>query len=268
MKTFLIDLEKCTGCHGCQIACKDEHCSQAWLPYAEAQPEAGQFWMKVNQRERGHKPHVKVEYVPTCCQRCENAPCVAAAEDGAMYVREEDCMPIIDPAKAKGQKQIVDACPYHVIYWNEELQIPQKCTGCAHLLDGDEPITVPRCYDNCPTGALQYGEESELDLEGAVHLHPEYGTKPHVWYKGFVPTFVAGTVFDPTVMEVCKDATVTLKGEGVSLEEKTNHWGDFEFRDVPMNGTFELEISYNGKTMNKTVSTVNGDVGLEDIAFE
>lgn len=265
MKTFLFDLEKCTGCHGCQIACKDEHCGQAWPPYAAEQPEAGQFWMKVNQRERGHKPHVKVEYVPVCCQRCENAPCVAAAKDGAMYV--EDGMPLIDPVKAKGQKQIVDACPYHVIYWNEELEIPQKCTGCAHLLNGDEPISVPRCFDNCPSGALQWGEESELDLDGAVHLHPEYGTKPHVWYKGFVPTFIAGTLYDPTVMEVAKDAKVTLSGEGVEMETTTDHWGDFELRGMPA-GEFTLTFEYDGRTMEKAVSTAEGDVGLEDIAFE
>lgn len=266
MKTLIIDASRCVQCCNCQIACKDEHCGQAWLPYAEAQPETGQFWMKVHQKERGHRPHLKVEYIPTPCQRCENAPCMAAAENGAMYLRESDGMPLIDPAKAKGQRQIVDACPYHVIFWNEELSIPQKCTGCAHLLDGNEPIKVPRCYDNCPTGALQYGEESELDLEGAVHLHPEYGTKPHVWYKGLIPTFVAGTVFDPSVMEVVKNATCTLEGEGVSMETTTNHWGDFEFRGVP-SGTFSLKIAYDGRVMDKTVSTENGDVGLDDMAF-
>lgn len=266
MKTFLFDLTKCTGCYGCQIACKDEHCGQAWMPYAEAQPETGQFWMKVNQKERGHRPHLKVEYIPVPCQRCENAPCMAAAKDGAVYMRESDGMPIVDPIKAKGQKQIADACPYHVIFWNEELQIPQKCTGCAHLLDGDEPIKIPRCYDNCPTGAISYGEESELDLEGAVNLHPEYGTKPHVWYKGLIPTFVAGTVYDASVMEVAKDAICTLKGEGFEAETTTNHWGDFEFRGVPK-GSFELTIAYDGRTVTQTVSTIDGDVGLDDIGI-
>lgn len=38
-KAFLIDYNKCNGCYSCQIACKDEFCDQAWLPYSEAQPE-------------------------------------------------------------------------------------------------------------------------------------------------------------------------------------------------------------------------------------
>ena len=42
-KVFYIDLQKCTGCRNCQIACKDEFCGNSWLPYAAEQPEIGQF---------------------------------------------------------------------------------------------------------------------------------------------------------------------------------------------------------------------------------
>ena len=65
MKAFLIDITQCTGCYNCQIGCKDEHCDQSWMPYAEAQPEVGQFWMNVKQYERGAVPHVRVTYLPT-----------------------------------------------------------------------------------------------------------------------------------------------------------------------------------------------------------
>ena len=42
---------------------------------------------------------------------------------------------IIDPIKAKGQKEIVDACPYEAVIWNEESQLPQTWIFDAHLLD-------------------------------------------------------------------------------------------------------------------------------------
>ena len=58
---------------------------------------------------------------------CQDAPCVDAAIDGAVY-RRDDGIVIIDPEKAKGQERIVNTCPYRVIFWNQELQIPQKCT--------------------------------------------------------------------------------------------------------------------------------------------
>ena len=40
---------------------------------------------------------------------------------------------------------MVDACPYRVIYWNEEKNIPRKCTFCPHLLD--EGWKEPRCLE-------------------------------------------------------------------------------------------------------------------------
>ena len=194
MKAFLIDLTKCVGCHDCQIGFKDEHVGNDWSPYAKPQPEVGQFWLKVHQYERGAAPHVKVTYLPVMCNHCENAPCMKAAKDGAVY-RRPDGLVLIDPVKAKGQKAIVDACPYHAVYWNDELNIPQKCTGCAHLLDGDEPISIPRCVDNCHVNVITFGEEADLDLEGTEVLHPEWGTKPRVFYRGMPKKFIAATVY-------------------------------------------------------------------------
>lgn len=268
MKTFLVDLEKCTGCYGCQFGCKDEHCDQAWMPYAEAQPDAGQFWMKVNQHERGQRPHVKVAYVPVMCQQCNECPPMKVAKDGAMY-RREDGLVMIDPVKAKGQKAIADACPYNAVFWNAELDIPQKCTQCAHLQDGKDPmISVPRCFDNCPTGALQWGEEAELDLTGAERLYPEYDTDSHVWYKGLPKRFVAGTVFDPVEMEVVKDAKVAISGatSGIRIA-RTDHWGDFIIDGLPKE-EMVLTISKGDKKKIIELNTVEKDIGLPDIALD
>lgn len=35
MKVFVVDIAKCNGCYGCQIACKDEHVDNDWMPYAK-----------------------------------------------------------------------------------------------------------------------------------------------------------------------------------------------------------------------------------------
>lgn len=67
---------------------------------------------------------------------------------------------IIDPEKACRHGRPAAACPYGAIFWNEALSLPQKCTGCAHLLDNG--AKVPRCVEACPTDALRFGEEAEL----------------------------------------------------------------------------------------------------------
>ncbi len=132
-KVFLIDPSKCNGCHCCQIVCKDEHCDQPWLPYAAAQPDTGQFWRKVEEKVRGTVPKVMISYLTYGCMHCEECRLMVEAP-GAVYKRE-DGLVLIDPEKSKDMKELVDACPYNVVFWNEELQIPQKCTGCAHLLN-------------------------------------------------------------------------------------------------------------------------------------
>ena len=264
MKVFVIDVNKCVGCHGCQIGCKDEHCGNDWSPYAKPQPLVGQFWFKVEQFERGNRPHVKVTYQPTLCQHCDDAPCIKAAPD-AVYKRD-DRIVIIDPEKAKGNERLVKSCPYGAIYWNQELQIPQKCTGCAHLLDGEHPIAVPRCVDNCHLDVIQFGEESELDLTGTEVLHPEYGTKPRVYYRGLPKKFIAGTVYDPEKEEVYIGAEVTLTGDAGTFTATTDDWGDFWLRDLP-DADFSLTIKAEGKTKTQNVSTKEKDLGLGDIAL-
>jgi len=265
MKAFVVDLKKCVGCHDCQIGCKDEHCGNDWMPYAKSQPDTGQFWMKVNQYERGAIPHVKVTYIPTMCQHCENAPCIEVCSDDAIYQRA-DGLVMLDPAKCTGCGKCVDACPYGVIYRNEELNIAQKCTGCAHLVDRKWPIDVPRCVDNCHVGAIQFGEESELDLTGAEILHPEYGLKTRVYYKGLPKRFVAGTVYDPVEKEVIIGATCTLAGEGGEFTAKTDDFGDFWLRNLP-EADFTLTIMSDGKIKTLAVSTKEKDIGLGDIAL-
>src|SRR4030042_433526 len=133
-KAFAIDISICNGCYCCQIACKDEHVANDWTPYAKPQPDTGQFWLKQNEFVRGTVPKVKMHYLPILCMHCDEAPCIPACPiEGAIYKRD-DGLVIIDPVKCTGCRNCVDACPYHVIFFNEDLNIAQKCTGCAHLL--------------------------------------------------------------------------------------------------------------------------------------
>lgn len=264
MKTFLIDLDKCRGCYACQVGCKDEHCDNCWMPYAQTQPETGQFWMKVKEQERGGGSHVHVTFTPTPCQHCADCTLIRVAPD-AVYKRE-DGLVIIDPEKAKGRKELVKACPYGVVYWNEELELPQKCTGCAHLIDEGDTITVPRCYDNCVHDAITWAEESEMDLTGAQRLHPEYGTAPRVWYKGLPEKFIAATVYDPEAMEVVEGAVVVAKNGKDTFTAVTDEFGDFWMDGLPASD-WQLSITGNGKVKTLEVSTTEKDQGLPDIAL-
>jgi tetrathionate reductase subunit B len=266
MKAMVIDLTGCVGCYNCQIGCKDEHCGNDWMPYAKPQPETGQFWMKMRQWERGKTPQVKVAYVPVLCMHCADAPCAAACTPKAINTRP-DGLVVIDPQKCTGCQLCVPACPYGAIYFNSALQIAQKCTGCAHLIDRGWPIKVPRCVDNCQTDCMTFGEEADLKdlIAKAEVLPPNFGTAPkvRVYYIGLPKRFIAGTVYDPATKEVVIGATCTLSGAGTATAT-TDDFGDFWFEGLKV-GTFSLQIASGSKT--KTISSINTekDVALGDI---
>ena len=271
---LLIDVTKCSGCHNCFLACRDEYYDNDYSPYSAPQPLEGQFWMQVKEIERGSYPKPKLDYIPLPCMHCEEAPCVTVAADNACYKREDGFV-IIDPKKAKGQKAIALACPYRVVYWNKDLDITQKCTMCAHRLD--EGAKEPRCVEACPTGALTFGDLDDPDstifkyvAEKKIEdFHPEYGTKPAVKYVGIPRRFVAGEVVRADNTGECAEgASVTLEGDGLKLETRSDSYGDFEFEGLDKNKAFKLTVSlagYGAKTFAISTAT---DVNLGEIVLE
>ncbi len=268
-KVLIIDLTKCNGCHNCQIACKDEHVGNDWSPIAAPEPLTGQFWVKVSDTVRGSFPKVKVAYLLTICQHCDNAPCIDACPNGAIYKRSDGIV-IIDPEKCKGSKNCIEACPYEgVIYFNEDLNIAQKCTFCAHLIDKGWEET--RCSDACPTGALTFGEEDELEdlIAEAETLKPELGTRPRVYYKGLPKRFIAGTVFDPKADEVLIDAEVDILNisNGKHTSARTDDFGDF-WVDGLLPDRYTVIIRKSGYSEKRLDTDITGkDVNLGDIAM-
>jgi tetrathionate reductase subunit B len=275
MKVFVLDLNYCNGCYNCQIACKDEHVGNDWAPYALSQPDTGSFWLKVNQKDRGTIPKVKVAYIPSMCYHCDNAPCMKAATNGAIYKREDGIV-IIDPVKSVGQKQLVAACPYGAIYYNEVLNIPQKCTACAHLLDAastttDPGLQVPRCVDACPTEALKFGDDTDpafqaMMAQGEV-LNPEYGTKPRAYYLNLPKMFLAGALADPVADECVEGATVTATDltSGAVYSTSSDNYGDFWLEGLTPNRSYELNITASGYLSKKQVVFLGTDTNVGDI---
>jgi len=269
---MVIDVTKCIGCYNCFLACKDEFCGNDYPPHSLAQPMTGSFWMKIIEKERGKYPKVKVAYTPIPCMQCDDAPCVKTSPDGAIY-RRDDGIIIIDPEKAQGQKHLVSSCPYRVIYWNEEKNIPQKCTLCAHLLDAG--WKEPRCVEVCPTNALMFGDldnpksqVAELVASGKVEtLHPGYEMKEKVSYIGLPKRFVAGTVIFGDTGKCAENVTVTLTGDGAGGTTKTNNYGDFELEGLEEEKEYLVEIKHAGYKPESFSVKTKTDVYLGEIVL-
>lgn len=251
---MVIDITRCTACYCCFTACKDEYWDNDYPPYSAAQPRHGQFWMNLVKKEGGTYPHIKVAYMPVPCMQCENAPCIKAAKDGAVYQRPDGIV-IIDPKKAVGQKQIVDACPYHAIFWDEEKQLPQKCTFCVQRLEEGK---TPRCVQACSNQAMIFGdlddpksEVSQLVKSGKAEIfHPEYNTRPNVYYIGLdriVKSFIAASIVFGDTDECAENVKATLadKQTGKGKTALTDNYGVFEFAGLDA-GKYSVKLEYAG----------------------
>jgi Fe-S-cluster-containing dehydrogenase component len=240
----IIDVASCEDCNNCLLACKDEHLNNAWPGYTQPQPRHGHRWIDVIRGERGQYPQVDVAYLPTMCMHCQDAPCMKA-NAGAVYQRPDGIV-MIDPNKAKGRRDLVNSCPYHMIWWNEAENAPQKCTFCAHLVDDGWKQT--RCSQACPTGTLrmEYMDDAEfarlVEKEGLEALHPEYATRPRVYYKNlyrFTKCFIAGSVAATAgdTTDCVAGARVTLSQANTKIGEAvTDIYGDFRFDKLEPGG--------------------------------
>jgi len=270
---MVIDINKCIGCYNCFLSCRDEFAGNGYKGYSAAQPMEGQNWIRVIEKERGQYPKVKVSYTPIPCMHCEDAPCIKMAQNGAVYKRDDGIV-IIDPVKAKGQKELISSCPYRVIEWNEQDQLPQKCTLCAHMLDKGEK--EPRCVESCPTGALIFGdlddpgsEVSRLMASGKTEaLHGGYDIEEKVRYMGLPGKFIAGTVIYGDRDECAEGVTVALSSDGERRDVKTNAFGDFEFEGLADNIEYTIRISTGGYKEQTITATTRKDIYLGEIALK
>jgi hypothetical protein len=176
-----------------------------------------------------------------------------AATNGAIRKRDDGIV-IIDPEKARGQKQIVDACPYGAISWNEQAQLPQAWIFDAHLLDNGWQQT--RAEQGCPTEVFKSMKIEDEEMariassEGLEVLKPELGTRPRIYYKNlhlFTQCFVGGTVvMDVNGVEECApNAEVVLTRDGREAgRATTDAFGEFRIdRLDPDSGPYLLKAT-------------------------
>ena len=231
---LIIDVALCHDCNNCFLADKDEFVGNDFLPYSMAQPWSGHRWMNIERKERGQYPIVQVAYLPIPCMHCDDAPCIRDSPEGMVYKRA-DGLVIIDPEGAKGHPEIVDTCPYGAIFWSEEAQLAQKCTGCAQLID--DGWTETRCSQVCPTGAIKLvlADDAELaklvETEGLQVYKAYLGTSPRVHYRNLYrwdKIFVSGSVVFRDTDECAEGAKVTVRAGSANVGEgAADNYGEF-----------------------------------------
>ena len=217
---MVIDLDRCTGCEACVVACRAENN----IPVVGAEEAArGRSinWIRVERYFEGEYPDVRVRFRPVLCQHCEEAPCEPVCPVYATYHTDEGLNAQVYN-RCVGTRYCANNCPYTVRFfnffdpvWDEPLEkslnpevsrrlngVMEKCTFCIQRIrkgeekakdegrdirDGD---VTPACVGSCPTKAMAFGniedpasEVSRLAKSNrASRLLEELGTHPKVIY--------------------------------------------------------------------------------------
>lgn len=126
----------------------------------------------------------------------------------------------------------------------------------------------------CPTGALRIVKVEDGEMQEIVKsetlelLHPEYNTRPRVYYKNlfrYTHCFIAGSVAVERdgVSDCAQDTAVSLIKDSEKRQTTTDTFGDFRFDGLPENsGTYRVEITYEDRTMKTLAVEVDKSVSL------
>ncbi len=196
---MVVDLDKCTGCQGCVIACQAENNIPINTKDYFLQRRAYE-WIRIERYWEGEYPNVKARFMPVLCQHCENAPCEPVCPVYATYHNEEG-LNVQVYNRCVGTRYCINNCPYQVRmfnYWHptwparlenqlnpdvtvRSRGITEKCTFCVQRIrrgelqvearDGnrlnDDTIAGgnydPACVQACPTNALMFGDLMDPD---------------------------------------------------------------------------------------------------------
>lgn len=191
---MVIDLDKCTGCGACLVACMAENN----VPVREDETDKmlSLSWMQVYRLTNG-KPFPQVEecFLPRPCQHCEghhgHSPCVSVCPATATDYDMQTGIVSQIPTRCFGCRYCMASCPYHVRQFNwwdpvwpdgmERMLNPnvsvrmrgivEKCSFCYHryqlvkdraYAEGRREIEEAEyqtaCTQACPAGAILFGD--------------------------------------------------------------------------------------------------------------
>ncbi|MDD2695456.1 MAG: 4Fe-4S dicluster domain-containing protein [Anaerolineales bacterium] len=217
---MVIDLDRCTGCQACVVACHAEN-NVPVVGEAEAAYGRSMHWIRIERYWEGEYPRIKARFMPILCQQCTEAPCEPVCPVFATYHSEEGLNAQIYN-RCIGTRYCGSACPYKVRVFNwfdpqfpellaEQLNpdvtvrsrgVIEKCTFCVQRIRRGEEAALaegrpvvdgeiqPACVQTCPSEALVFGDFNDHDSRvsqlarsrRSFRLLDQLGTAPAVIY--------------------------------------------------------------------------------------
>ncbi|MDH4232930.1 MAG: 4Fe-4S dicluster domain-containing protein [Nitrospirota bacterium] len=186
-KSVLVDLTRCIGCRGCQIACKE------WNERSVKKTEMyGNFTNppELNSECFTHIRYIEQEkdgmpvwsFVKDQCLHCKNPACASVCPVEALKKTENGPV-TYNFSRCIGCRYCLLACPFYIPKYEWEKTVPwvRKCTFCSDRIAAD---MTPACIKVCPSNTMFYGEYEDVlkEAENRITGNPGKYVK-HIYGK-------------------------------------------------------------------------------------
>jgi molybdopterin-containing oxidoreductase family iron-sulfur binding subunit len=215
-----VDLDRCTGCEACVVACHAEN-NIPTVGAEEAARGRAMHWIRVERYWEGEFPDARLKFRPVLCQQCSAAPCESVCPTYASHHTDEGLNAQVYN-RCVGTRYCANACPYNVRFFNffnpiwekplhlqlnpdvsvREVGVMEKCTFCVQRIKGAELQASeeqrelkdgeikPACAQSCPATAIVFGDLNDPESQVSrlaksgrgAKLLEEVGAEPNITY--------------------------------------------------------------------------------------
>lgn len=149
-KHIAVSINRCVGCHSCEIACAVAHSGSGGVEELMLSGERPGYRLRVTSSRSGRP-------VPRTCRQCEDAKCIPACPTGAIKRLAPGKPVLLDETKCNGCGACVEACPFGMIELAPGRSVAIKCDLCIKRL---AKHLEPACVASCPTAALSLSDDT------------------------------------------------------------------------------------------------------------
>jgi Fe-S-cluster-containing dehydrogenase component len=149
-----LEYQNCINCKACEVSCKQENAVQLGA-------DKQRIWVGQNQSFVFNNPHIN--FHPSQCNHCIDAPCVSVCPTNASYFTDEGLV-LTDKTKCILCKGCMEACPYDARFVDDKYVAVDKCTFCfdTRISQGK---TTTACQAACPTKVRLFGDLDDENSE-------------------------------------------------------------------------------------------------------